>query len=118
MIKKATKHTINLITRAWNGEESLWVGLGLVRKRISICIVAIAAFFYAEVANADQCFSLSAPIEFGNKTTGKIEINSICQSDIQRLMSLPIYGVINDVGEGAEIDGKRYKTCSDRYPNK
>lgn len=85
-----------------------------IRKKTSLFIFAIAAFFYVQAAMASDCFDLSTPIDFGNKVTGEIKVTRICRSEIDQLMNLPIYG-FNDDGTGINIGGKKYKVCNDGF---
>ncbi len=84
------------------------------KKIRTVLFAAFATCFLAESAWADECFKLSAPMEFGNEKTGEIEVKEICKSSLDHLMNLPIYGK-NDRGDGIVIGEKKYKNCSDGF---
>jgi hypothetical protein len=78
-------------------------------------MLIFATFLLLESAKADECFKLSTSIKFGDKKIGEIEVNEICKSNVNNFMNLPIYGIINDKGDGVNIGGKRYKSCNDGF---
>ena len=85
------------------------------KKIKTVLVVAFVTCFLAQFAWADECFKLSTPMKFGNEKTGEIEVKEICKSNLDHLMSLPIYGTINDEGDGIVIGEKKYKNCNDGF---
>ncbi len=85
-----------------------------MNKKIRIFLLTATICFLAESTWADECFKLSTAMKFGNEKTGEIEVKEICKSNLDHLMSLPIYGR-NDRGDGIVIGEKNYKNCKDGF---